>query len=183
MKMLPTSMGDIQRRFSAIPYGWREIDIAAVIASLISIQKATIQYGGSVIQPSDKHIPDYLRRKTEIDKTLVSRRTAISDALMKKSREFLKEYFNTMDLPSDEDGLIAYVLDSFSAERDKLQVLLDNQYSIKAYPDRSVVENGIKLCNDLLAHKKDNTALLNKLISMQDVFLDLNEDMADVHAF
>ena len=107
MKMLPTSMGDIQRRFSAIPYGWREIDIAAVIASLISIQKATIQYGGSVIQPSDKHIPDYLRRKTEIDKTLVSRRTAISDALMKKSREFLKEYFNTMDLPSDEDGLIA----------------------------------------------------------------------------
>lgn len=183
MKMLPTSMGDIQRRFSAIPYGWREIDIAAVIASLISIQKATIQYGGSVIQPSDKHIPDYLRRKTEIDKTLVSRRTAISDALMKKSREFLKEYFNTMDLPSDEDGLIAYVLDSFSAERDKLQVLLDNQYSIKAYPDRPVVENGIKLCNDLLAHKKDNTALLNKLISMQDDFLDLNEDMADVHAF
>ena len=46
IKMLPTSMGDIQRRFSSIPYGWREIDIAAVICSLISIQKAAVQYGG-----------------------------------------------------------------------------------------------------------------------------------------
>ena len=42
MKMLPTSMGDIQRRFSAIPYGWREIDIAAVICTLVALQKATL---------------------------------------------------------------------------------------------------------------------------------------------
>ena len=183
MKMLPTSMGDIQRRFSSIPYGWREIDIAAVICSLISIQKAQIQYGGSVIQPTDKHIPDYLRRKTEIDKTLVTRRTAIPDTLIKKSREFLKEYFNTMDLPSDEDGLIAYVLDSFTAERDKLQNLLDTFYVVGKYPDKAVVENGVKLCNDLLSHKKDNTALLNKMVSMEDEFLDLSEDMTDVLAF
>jgi len=183
MKMLPTSMGDIQRRFAAIPYGWREIDIAAVICSLISIQKVALQYGGSMIQPTDKHIPDYLRRKTEIDKTLVTRRTAISDSLMKKSREFLKEYFNTMDLPSDEDSLISYVLDNFSAEKDKLQGLLDNQYAMGSYPDKAIVENGVKLCNDLLSQKKDNTALLNKMVAMEDEFLDLNEDMADVLAF
>lgn len=183
MKMLPTSMGDIQRRFSAIPYGWREIDIAAVICSLVSIQKVSLQYSGSMIQPTDKHIPDYLRRKTEIDKTLVSRRTAISDALMKKAREFLKEYYNTMDLPADEDGLIAYVLDSFNAEKERLQGLLDNQYAFGKYPDKSVVENGIKLCDDLLSQKKDNTALLNKMVAMEDVFLDLNEDMLDVLAF
>ena len=183
MKMLPTSMGDIQRRFSAIPYGWREIDIAAVACSLISIQKVALQYSGSMIQPTDKHIPDYLRRKTEIDKTLVARRTAISDSLMKKSREFLKEYFNTMDLPSDEDSLISYVLDSFTAERDKLQSLLDNQYASGTYPDKAVVENGVKLCTDLLSQKKDNTALLTKMVAMEDEFLDLSEDMADVLAF
>ena len=183
MKMLPTSMGDIQRRFSAIPYGWREIDIAAVVCSLISIQKVVLQYSGSMIQPTDKHIPDYLRRKTEIDKTLVARRTAISDSLMKKSREFLKEYFNTMDLPSDEDSLISYVLDNFTAERDKLQSLLDNQYASGTYPDKAVVENGVKLCTDLLSQKKDNTALLTKMVALEDEFLDLSEDMADVLAF
>ena len=183
MKMLPTSMGDIQRRFSGIPYGWREIDIAATICSLIATRKVALQYSGNMIQPSDKHIPDYLRRKTEIDKTLVTRKVAISDSLMKKSREFLKEFFNTMDLPSDEDGLITYVLDGFTAERAKLQGLLDDQYSAGAYPDKAIVENGVKLCDSLLSQKKDNTALLTKMISMEDELLDLCEDMASVLAF
>ena len=183
MKLLPTSMGDIQRRFSSIPYGWREIDIAAVICSLISIQKAAIQYGGNMIQPTDRHLPDYLRRKTEIDKTIVKKRNIVDPALIKKSREFLKEYFNTMDLPSDEDGLIVYVLDSFTAERDIFQSLLTTHYASANYPDKAVVEAGIKLCNELLSHKKDNTALLKKMVSMENDFLDLSEDMADVNAF
>lgn len=34
-KNLPTSMADIQSRYQAIPYGWKEIDIAAVVARLI----------------------------------------------------------------------------------------------------------------------------------------------------
>lgn len=183
MKLLPTSMGDIQRRFSSIPYGWREIDIAAVICSLISIQKAAIQYGGNMIQPTDRHLPDYLRRKTEIDKTIVKKRNIVDPALIKKSREFLKEYFNTMDLPSDEDGLIVYVLDSFTAERDIFQSLLTTHYASANYPDKALVEAGIKLCNELLSHKKDNTALLKKMVSMEDDFLNLSEDMADVNAF
>lgn len=182
MKMLPTSMGDIHRRFSAIPYGWREIDIAAAIISLMSVQKVTIQYGGSTIQPNDSHILEYLRRRNG-DKTTVAQRTEMDPGLLKKAREFLKEFFNTMDLPSDEDTLIVFVISSFTSERDKLQSLLDNQYASRAYPDKAVVEHGVKLCNDLLSQKKDNTALLKKLIAMQDDLLDHNEDMADVLAF
>ena len=183
LKLLPTSMGDIQRRFSAIPYGWREIDIAAVICSLIAEQKVSIQYGGSIIQPTDKHIPDYLRRRTEIDKTIVKKRGIIDPKLISESRKFLKEYFNIMDLPSDEDGLIAYVLNGFTSERDKLQNLLTTQYTTGKYPDKAAVENGVKLCDEVLSQKKDNKALLSKMIALEDDFLDLNEDMADVQAF
>ena len=183
VKLLPTSMGDIHRRFSGIPYGWREIDIAAVAASLIAAQKVTVQVNGSMIQPSDKHLPDYLRRKTEIDKTLIGRRVAISDSLMKKSREFLKEYLGVMDIPSDEDGLIAFVLDQFSNQQDSFQTLLHQEYATGRYPGKAVVEQGIKLCGELLEQKKDNTALLTKLGGMKDDFLDLNEDMSEIRAF
>ena len=88
-----------------------------------------------------------------------------------------------MDVPSDEDGLIAYILENITAERDRLQALLDTQYTTGNYPDKSVVENGVKLCNDILSQKKDNIALLKKLVSMEDAMLDLMEDMADVMAF
>ena len=183
IKMLPTSMGDIQRRFSAIPYGWREIDIAAAVASLIATQKAMIQYSGSVIQPSDKHIPDYLRRKTEIDKTIVAKRVSPPDILIKQARDFLKEYFNTMDVPSDEDGLIAYILESFTSQKDMLQGLLDREYMMGAYPEKKIVENGAQLCNEVLSQKKDNTALLKKLVESSDDLLDFSEDMEQILAF
>ena len=183
IKMLPTSMGDIHRRFSAIPYGWREIDIAAAVASLIATQKAMIQYSGSQIQPTDKHLPDYLRRKTEIDKTIVSKRKELGVGLIDKSRKVLKEYFNTMDVPSDEDGLIAFVLKEFESQKDKLQGLLDREYMMGAYPEKTVVENGVKLCEDVLSQKKDNTALLQKIVDSEDDLLDLSEDMDPILSF
>ena len=183
IKMLPTSMGDIQRRFSAIPYGWREIDIAAVVCTLVATQKVALHYSGSMIQPTDKHIPDYLRRRGEVDKTLVKFKVAPPTKLIEDARSLLKEYFNTMDVPSDEDGLIAYILESITGERDRFQTMLDTQYASGNYPDQAVVENGVKLCNDILSQKKDNIALLKKLVSVEDALLDLMEDMADVLAF
>ena len=183
IKKLPTSMGDIQRRFSAIPYGWREIDIAAVICNLIANQVISIRYSGSIIQPTDKKIPDYLRRKTEVDKTLVEPKVAPPADLIKRAREILKEYFNTMDVPSDVDGLISYILDGFTKEKENLHALIDNNYAGNAYPDKTVVEGGIKLCEDLLLQKKDNIALLKKLVALEDDFKDFMEDMSDVQAF
>ena len=183
MRMLPTSMGDIQRRFQGIPYGWKEIDIAALIATLVATQKVTVAVSGSVIQPSDKKFPDYLRRRTEIDKAIVKRRTAISDSVIKKSRDFLREYFNVMDIPVDEDKLIEFVIAKFTEQRDSYQQLLDSYYMTGKYPDKAIVENGIKLCNDVLSQKKDNTALLTKMVALSDDLLDHAEDIADVLAF
>lgn len=182
MKHLPTSMGDIQRRFSAIPYGWREIDIAAIVAELVADQKATIQYSGTMIQPGNHKIPDYLRRRTEIDKTLIRKRVELDKSLMDKARKFLREYFNVMDVPSDEDGLIEYVITSFTLQKDQLTQLLQ-QYNSYKYPDKVIVEDGIQTLESLLAQKKDNTALLTKMLNLQDDLLDLSEDIADVLAF
>ena len=176
-------MGDIQSRYSKAPYGWRDIDIAATVCTLVALHKITLKYCGSTLQPTDKHIPDYLRKRTEIDKTIVSRRVIVDDRLMKMAREMLKEYFNTMDLPADEDGVIAYVLEHFTEQRDTLQKMLTTDYASGRYPDKAIVEEGIRLCTDLLSQKKDNVALLTKLIELTENFLNFAEDMVDVYAF
>lgn len=182
LKHLPTTMGDIQRKFSVIPYGWRELEIAAVVAELVADQKVVVQYSGSTIQPGDRKMPDYLRRKNEIDKTVIFLRHEIDKKLMERSRKFLRDYFNLMDVPADEDGLIAFVIDRFTRQRDDLNTLLQ-QYNSYPYPDKNTVESGVKTLDSLLAQKKDNTALLKKLTSLEDELLDLNEDIAEVQAF
>ena len=185
MKQLPTSMGDIQKRYQAIPYGWREIDIAAVTAELIAEQKLVVKYGGAVIQTNDRKMPDYLRKRTEIDKAIIAFRVAPPTALIKKCREFLSEYHNCTlgAIPDDEDGLIAYIIEKFETERSTLNDLLTKEYSAFGYPGKSIVEGGVKLCGELLSQKNDNIALLKKAVDMQEDFLDFAEDMSDVNTF
>ena len=112
-KHLPTSMADVQSRYQAIPYGWREIDIAAVVALLIVGQKVTIKYAGSTVQPNNPKLPDMLRKKSEIGKTQISKRQVVSATRMKAVKDFLRDYFNLMDVPADEDGLIQFIIDKF----------------------------------------------------------------------
>ena len=114
MKNLPTSMADIQSRYSTIPYGWKEIDIAAVVALLIYEQKITIKYAGSTIQPNNPKLPDMLRKKSEIGKTSISKRQMITAKKMRDVKELLREYFDVMDIPNDEDGLVAFITQKFN---------------------------------------------------------------------
>ena len=185
MKQLPISMGDIQKRYQAIPYGWREIDIAAVVAELIASQKLVLKYGGAVVPSGDKKITEYLRKKTEIDKAIIAFKVAPPTALIKKCREFLSDYHNCTlgAIPDDEDGLVRYITDKFDAERTELRERLEKEYALSAYPGKSVVENGAALCDKLLAQKNDSIALLKKAVEMQDDFLDFSEDIADVDTF
>ena len=184
-RALPTSMGDIQRRFGAIPYGWREIDIAAVAAEMIADGKITLKYAGNVIASGDKKLPDYMRRKTEIDKAIISFRVAPPVALIKKTRDFLGEYFNCGigAIPDTENELIAYIIDKFSEQRDNMDKLLSEHYVHHNYPGKPIVEQGAKLCSDLLLNKNDSIALLEQAIRLQDDFLDNADDIADVLTF
>ena len=182
-KMLNTSMGDVQRRYGAIPYGWREIDIAALVARLISQQKISIKYGGAIVAKDERRIVDYLRRKSEIDKAVVTRRIAPDEALMRKSINFLRDYLGAMDIPSDEDGLIRFVLDTFEAKLKHYQELLDNFYAKYRYPEKERVVAARDLMNDILSQRKDNVALLKRMNQRQDDLLDSVEDLEKVEQF
>lgn len=176
------SMGDVQRRYQAIPYGWKEIDIAALIARLIAQQKISIKYGGAVVAKNDRRLVDYLRKKSEVDKAVVARRIAPSEDLMRKSISFLRDYLGAMDIPSDEDGLVRFVLNTFETKLAHYQGLLE-QYAQNRYPEKEQVTTARDLAQDILSQRKDNVALLNRMVQKQDDLLDSSEDMEGVELF
>ncbi len=181
-KKLPTSMADIQSRYSGIPYGWREIDIAAVAAKLIFEQRVTIKYGGMTIQPDNPKLPDMLRKKSEIGKTSISKRHIVSVQKMKQAREFLREYLDVMDVPDDEDGLVRFIIDRFEALHKHYQDLSD-RYTSHSYPDHALVTKALSLTTDVLSQQKDNEALISRLLSRQDDLENSKDHMARVEAF
>ena len=155
---LPTTMSDVQSDFQKDPYGWREIDIAAVVAMLIRDQKVTIKYGGATIQPDNPKLPDMLRKKSEIGKTSISTRQNISIQKIREVREFLR-------------GELEHYTE------------LDARYVGHKYPDQLKVRQAITLVKDILSQQKDNLALIQRIIDREDALYDMHDALQDVEEF
>lgn len=181
-KKMPTSMADIQKWFSDIPYGWREIDIAAVVAKLIFDQRVTIKYAGSTIQPDNPKLPDLLRKKTETGKTSISMRRIIAKEQLNAVRSFLQDYFDILSVPEDEDGLVHFIIEKFG-EQKKHYDELDARYLGQKYPDHLTLSKAITLNADILSQQKDNSALISRILERQDDLDDSKDDMGRVEAF
>ena len=179
---LPTTMSDVQSDFQKDPNGWREIDIAAVVAMLIRDQKVTIKYGGATIQPDNPKLPDMLRKKSEIGRTSISIRQNISIQKIREVRDFLRDYFDEMDVPEDEDGLIAHIVRKFNGELEHYTEL-DARYEGHKYPDQLKVRQAITLVKDILSQQKDNLALIQRVIDREDALYDMRDELQEVEEF
>lgn len=182
MSHVPVSMGDLQRRYQAIPYGWREIDIAALVARLIVSQKIEIRYGGAVVSKDDKNLVRYLRTKSEVDKASVSRRIAPSEEDIRKAVKFLRDWLGQMSIAEDEDGLLMFVKDTLTNKKTSYEALI-TEYTHDRYPQKEVVIRARDLMVEILSQKNDNVALLKRLLAKQDDLLNCNEDMEEIETF
>lgn len=180
---LPTSMNDIQTRYQGIPYGWREIDVAAVVAMLIFQQKVTIKYGGATVQPTNPKLPDMLRKRTEIGKTGISIRQVVTAIKKKRVKELLREYFDVMDVPDDEDGLVAFIVNKFEEQKNHYESLDKKYDGTRKYPDQKKVKEAIRLTTDVLSQQKDNIALIDRILKLENDLLDSKEDLQNVEGF
>lgn len=182
VKKLPTSMADVQSRYQAIPYGWKEIDIAVVAAMLIYDQKVTIKYAGETIQPGNPKLPDMLRKKSEIGKTIISKRQVITATKMRSVKELLREYFDVMDVPDDEDGLVSFIIQKFEVQKAHYEEL-NKRYEGHKYPDHALVREALRLMDSVLSQRKDNIALIDRLLKEEGALLDSMDDLLDVEGF
>lgn len=176
------SMADIQSRYQNIPYGWSELDVAYVVAKLIYYQRVTIKHSGQTIQPSDYKLVYYLRKKSEISSTSISIREIISASKMKKVKDILKEYFDVMDIPSDEDGLVKFVVNKFSDEKVNLEMMNDQNASA-VHPGSQEISNALNLIKKVLLAQNDNIALVDTICNLEDGLLVSKEDMQSVKNF
>ena len=179
---LPITMATLQGRYQSIPFGWKEIDIAAIVARLIQAQRITVKHSGQTIQPNDNHLVDYLRKKSEIGQTNISIRETIPARKMKEVKDILKDYFDVMDIPADEDGLVAYIVEHFNNEKKNLEDMQSKNDSA-VHPGASEIDEALSYVNKVLLAKDDNIALINTICDLEDDLLDSKEAMRDVENF
>lgn len=177
------TMAEIQKRFQAAPYGWREIDIAALVATLLRGQRLQLIYGGATLSPTDRKAVDCLRKRGETEKTIVRQRVSAPDILVKKARQLAAELFAAMDLRMDEEGFCSQLEALLNGARQQNEGLLKLYSAEISYPGRAVVESGKATFDAILARRSDNIAFLEAFTKAEDALLDWSEDVREVEFF
>ena len=179
---LPVTMADVQSHFGAIPYGWKEMDIVAVVALLMVQQRVTLKYAGDTLRTDNKKLLDLLRKRTEVGKVSVKKRIVVNQKKLMDVRTFLKGYFNVMSVPEDEDGLVKKGEELLSLQKEHYQKLAE-KYSGHNYPDKHLLNEAVAELDNVLSAKKDNVAFIDRLLAEQTAFEDLREDLEDLEEF
>lgn len=175
---LDTAMGDIQRKYQQRPFGWREVDIANVVAQLVVEQRAQVLFGGQTVQANDSRMVALLRK--DADKAQVRLRVRMSDRLLRATGELMRDLFDLKTVPSNEDKLVAELKEHLDGLRETCLAMARDYYTgIKPaypYPGEAECEKMRSEVADVLKDQNEAEAFLTTFTKHEDRLLDAKED-------
>lgn len=182
---LDTAMGDIQRQYAQRPFGWREVDIANVVAQLVVEQRAQVLFGGQTVQANDSRMVALLRK--DADKAQVRLRVRMSDRLLRATGELMRDLFDLKTVPSNEDKLVAELKEHLDGLRETCLAMARDYYTgIKPaypYPGEAECEKMRSEVADVLKDQNEAEAFLTTFTKHEDRLLDAKEDYDRIAEF
>ena len=182
---LDTAMGDIQRKYQQKPYGWREINIANVVAQLVVEQRAQVLFGGQTVQADDSRMVALLRK--DADKAQVRLRMRMSGRLLRATGELMCDLFDLKTVPSNEDKLVAELKERLEGLREACLAMARDYYTgIKPaypYPGEDECEKMRSEVADVLKDQNEAEAFLTTFTKHEERLLDAKEDFDKVVEF
>ncbi len=170
-------------RFQDQPYGWKTLDIAALVAQLLKDQAIRIRFNGEYMDPRENTnaLLSIFTKTANADIAIVLKRSIVDPALIQTAKRVCRDVFNKTDLPDDEDGLVKDIrtlIDKQIIEIDGLK----NHYKGGKYPGMSLLDKGLEFFHQF-DNRLDNASFFTKLKEMEDNLADWEEDVAYVKSF
>jgi len=170
-------------RFEDKPYGWKTLDIAALIAELLKEQRIRISHHAEYLEPEvDRNrLMTVFTKTADANVAIISKRVKVDEALIRAAKRVCKDVFSKTDLADDEDGLVKNIrelIEDQIREIDKLK----RPYEFRRYPGLSLLDKGLEYFEQF--HKGlDNATYLTKLKDLEEELADWEEDMIYVKSF
>ncbi|QXE18355.1 BREX system P-loop protein BrxC [Clostridium sp. 001] len=178
---IPITMKGIIGLYSKAPYGWVELDIAAIIIKLFKAQEIKIEYNSQYLTTDDRDVVKYLTKRDYLDKVLVKKRAKTPVKYITNVKELCKELFNYSAVPADEDGLMNRFKDLTQGEIASIRELLV-YYKQANYPGKNILDEGKKIFDEAISIK-DTMEFYEKCYELKDDFLDYADYSEDVKKF
>ncbi|WP_342689521.1 BREX system P-loop protein BrxC [Bacillus pumilus] len=173
----------VYERFRNKPYGWKQLDIAGLIAELLKEQRIRIRYNAEYLKPETdtNKLLTVFAKTNEADKGIILKRVKVDERLIRNARTVCRDIFNTTDLADDEDGLVKDIrglIDKQIAEIKGYKARFEG----RKYPGMSLLDKGLEYFKQFDS-KLDNVSFFMKLTELEDDLADWEEDIVYVKSF
>jgi len=170
-------------RFQDKPYGWKQLDIAALIAKLLKEQRIRIRYNAEYLEvgANTNMLMTVFAKTADADKAIVDKRVKVDESLIRSAKRVCKEVFNKTDLADDEDGLVKDI--RALIEKQIIEIKgLKARYEGRQYPGKSLLDKGLEYFEQFHGGL-DNASFFTKLKELEDDLADWEDDVTYVKSF
>ena len=180
VRNIKITLKSIKDRFSKVPYGWGEMDIAGLIVELAVAKKINVEMNREDLT----HHSEFLHRITKSqnsEKIVVTLREKVQLEKVNKVRKIGMQLFGKADLSKDEDELFNDLMSSLQKQKEVLKEL-ESHYVNRDYPGRIQVDEFLRKIGEGMDAKKPKE-LFNWIIESVDKIEKLLENIKPVKSF
>lgn len=179
---LQVTVKSIVIKFSNAPYGWKDIDIQAIIVSLFKKQEIKVILNGEVLSPNNREIVNYITKREYLERVIIKTREKVNQKYIDVVRDLNKDLFGFLSLPTDEDGIMGIFKEECKKELSKINEMLVNFTFKISYPGETILKHGKKLFVQVI-EIIDTMDFFKEVYDLEDDFLDYADNIDEIKAF
>ena len=180
-----TSLKTLFERFDKAPYGFIDLDIQYLVATLFKQGKVTFTINSqniSLVGTDHVEIIRYITKRDYIEKLLIEKREKATESQIKSTKEVIKDLFGIPTVSDEDDALMASFKTRAQNKINDIEKLLF-EYKIESrYPGNSVLAN-VKNLLSQVGMTTDPVEFFKLVDAKKDEFLDIAEDITPVLDF
>jgi len=180
-RSIKTTMKSIVDKYTNIPYGWNEIDIAWILAHIFISWDIQFKYNEEILHKWNSYIVDYLTKTREFEKLVISAKKQTDKKTILNVKAIIQENFDETDLSDNEDELFIKVKSIFEKQLEKLNTF-SSKYLINNYPVKIIFDISKEI---VLKYIKitDNISLFTHIIEKEKEIEELEKNIRIISQF
>lgn len=180
------TLKDIFKRFSSAPYGFQDIDIEWLVATLFSQKRIALTINSNEItlkKDGSQKIFNYLNKKNQYsEKLIISKKKEISGKKIKTTKTVFEEVFSKSISTKDSETMMEEYKKENEILYKKIEKALSEFRIFDKYPGKTILEEA-KEINKEINNLENTSEFFNYLFEQEDDILEINDELKHVLSF
>lgn len=168
----------IEKRYARIPYGWPELEVVLLVATLAVLKEVELQVDRAAL-PLDQAY-DHLTSSSKQRRVIIRQRESAGGELLAQAHKLGQELF-TRAGPSDEQGLYDFLRSSLQDWGSSL-ASFEPLAKTGNYPGRDEIESGLALLQRYV-DEEDSSRFLGRFVANESELRALAEKVLELEGF